>query len=387
MGGRIGIACLALLSSPAAAAAPVADPYAPLAPGSPAVAQLVRDAEFGLPGADGALGRWLDGHPEGPAADRRLGQHVLCNIYGARTLNLLRAQACAAERAAGGTDEDLAVSAALRDVPPVRAIGSTSVKLTKNFWGVTSASVTVNGIALPWFVDTGAEISVLSKSAADRVHPRYLGRSISSATSTADVKGELAVIDVLRIGDAWAENVPVLVLPDSNLSIGGGPLIQAILGLQVFNAFRRMAWLDHGTILALGETAPPVTNPKYRLYWHEDGVGLPLATAAGTMGAHFDSGANRTDLRPPFVPLLSRAEQAAAVERELRTGGAGGIVTRREKHFPSVSVTIGGTPLTLQNVAVDSRTDADAARVGMDTVFPTRLFVLDFEHMTFRVER
>jgi hypothetical protein len=382
---RIALGLLAMAACCAAAPAPEPDPYAPPAAGAPEIQRLVRDARFGEPGADAALLAWLDAHPAAPAATRILGYGVLCNIYGVRSFNAQRAAVCAAEQKAGGTDLDLTMSEGVAGVPSIRAIGSARIALSRNSWGGTSVPVTANGVTVPWFVDTGAEVTVLSRGVANRLHPRPLGRTVTVGTTTADAKGELAVIDLLRIGDAAVENVPVLILPDDNLSVGSGEVIPAILGLPVLDAFGRAAWLDHGATLALGEEAPPVKDAAHRIYWHNDGVGIPLETPLGVMGAHFDSGANVTSLRPPFLALLPAKELENAQMHEVHTGGAGGMVVRHEKQLAALRLNVGGAPIELANVGIEE-SGADAGRAGMDLVFPAKLFVLDFAHMTMRVE-
>src|SRR6185369_12654341 len=145
-------------------------------------------------------------------------------------------------------------------------------------------------------MDTGAEISVLPRSNADRLGVHYLPGRTRVGTTTADVNARVGIIPVLRIGAAEVENVPVLVLPDARLTIGGLPggqarMIPGILGLPVFVAFRRMAWTGHGARLVLGGDGPMPGGPGAPVYWHDDGLGFPVATARGVMGAHFDSGA------------------------------------------------------------------------------------------------
>jgi predicted aspartyl protease len=375
-----------LMPLSAALAAPDQDPYAPLAPNAPEIERLVRDARLGKPGAEATLLVWLEEHPHAAAADRILGYGVLCDIFGARGFNAQRVAVCEARVAAGATDRGLALHQAVANVPPVRAIGSARVALTRNQWGGTSVPINVNDVTVPWLVDTGAEVSVLSQSTADRLRPRLLRRSITVGSTTSPVTGELAVLDLLRIGKAAVENVPVLILPDELLGAGAGEAIPAILGLPALNAFRRVAWLDQGSMLALGEEAPQVTNTDYGIFWHENGIGIPFETAAGVMGAHFDSGANITSLREPFLALMSPDELANVKDREFRIAGAGGVVVQRGKEFASVRLEVGGATITLLEVGLESGSDADAPRAGMDVVYPTKLFVLDFEHMTMRAE-
>lgn len=365
------------LASPLPSAA---DPYGPA--GGSVVSGMVRAAQFGEPGADGAIIAWLTSHPDAAERDRQQLEHRLCSDFEVRSAHAAAAKACAAAVALGADDrQDAANSAALAAVPPMRAIGSTRVPLTPNALGSRDALVAARGVSAPWIVDTGAEISVVSQSLAGRMGVRVLAAAIDAGSTTGDVHGSLGVIDLLRVGDAAIENVPVLVLPDSQLKIGGLPQIQGILGLPVLVAFRRAAWLDGGRMLALGEQAPVAPDASPRPYWHEEGLGIPVSTSRGILGAHLDTGANASFLRRPAHALLDPATEASAREHRGKMGGAGGVVDTREMVYPRLQLAVAGVPVTLADISIDETSDSGAARLGDDLVRQLARLVLDFEHM------
>jgi hypothetical protein len=193
------------------------------------------------------------------------------------------------------------------------------------------------------------------------------------------------VIDVLRIGDASVENVPVLVLPDVRLTAGSFR-ISAILGLQVFVAFRRMAWLDGGSRLALGNDAPSIGRATSRIYWHEDGVGIPVEIGGLVRGAHFDTGANSSYLWTLGRELLTVDQRATLTTRTIRVGGAGGIVERQSQELPTWHSAIAGASITLRCVTVDDRASSSVGRIGSDVLPQLRRLILDFETMTVEAE-
>ena len=365
------------------------NPYGPSpAAGSPQ--WLERQAIFGAPGAEARIMQWLDANPTGPAETRRLLYHRLCELFGVHSWHALRARACRAEQALSperrGGDDDAGMAAALADSLPIRASGSASIALETNFLGSRSGPVTVNGVTLAWFIDTGAEVSVLPQSNADRLGVRYVGTGINVGTTTADVVGRVGIIDVLRIGDAVVENVPVLVLPDDRLSIPLGPsgpprMIPGILSLPVFAAFGRMAWSDGGARLLLGETAPRVPASAARIYWHDDGLGVPFTLGTGISGGHFDSGATHSYLYRAGRALLPPAGRASAIRRTVNTAGAGGTISERLEELSRLDVTIGGTKVTVRGVPIQESQDK-IARLGDDVIRQLRLLVFDFEHMT-----
>ena len=356
------------------------NPFAALPPNAAPLEQLVRGAAFGEPGADAALQRWLTGHPQASDEEKRRGWRQLCKDYSVSTLYRQAAPACAAEKANGG-DGGSGIPAALLDAAPVRAAGSARVRLVWNPIGSQDTDVTVNGVTLPWLVDTGAEISVVAQSEAERIGVRPVKGVFEVGTTTAPVNGQIGMIDRLQIGSATVENVPVLVLPDAQLTIGGLTKIRAILGLQVLRAFHRVAWLEDAHTLALGDAAPPLKDRRYRLYWHGSGLGLSLTTKPATMGALLDTGSNETFLWAAGLALLTPEERSQAVKKRSQIGGAGGVVTVEQDRFPRLTFGVAGAPVSLTDVELAADKADGAGRVGMNVVARFETMTLDFDHM------
>jgi predicted aspartyl protease len=374
---------LSLLMAVAATVAGDADPFA--GPPRGAIDTLIQAAQFGDPGSDAAIERWLKGHVHAKASERMRLYRRLCADRDVHGDYAAAALACA-NAAALGADE--AQSAAnnkkLRNSPTIHTIGSARVELTPNGVGSRDATVTVNGVSVPWLMDTGAQITVVSQSLADKIKVRYFEGGIEVASTTSNVHGGMGLIDLLWIGKAAVENVPVLVLPDSQLKIGELPQIQAILGLPVMVAFRRAEWLDRGHSLLLGDEAQTVPASNPRLYWHAEGIGIPMSTARGIRGAHLDTGANESYLRAPAHELLDPAMEAAAVTHKGRRGGAGGVVDIEEKVYPTLQLSVAGASLELKKVSINEQDHEGAARLGDDVIRQLSVLALDFEHM--RVE-
>ena len=386
----------AALSGLFGASAPLAaqevDPFG-AAPRPGSAQALERAAMLGEPGAEQAIYDWLDRQSRAPARDRAALYHRLCEILGVRGRNAERAESCAMEQRLAprrGGGDDVALSAALARTPPIRVSGPVTLTLQENALGSKSAEVTVNGITLPWFMDTGAEISVLPQSNADRLRVRYVGGRMSVGTATADVEGRIGVIDRLQVGDATVENVPVFVLPDARLTVPGlasgqSFTISGILGLPVFVAFGRMAWIEDGRRLALGADAPQPAGETAPIFWHERGVGVPVRGSRGVAGAHLDTGANATNLFSGGRYLLSSGELATLGHRTVRRAGAGGMVEDRLDELPTWTFRLGSAPITLNRVTIVDDPDRIAS-VGSDALRQLRTLILDFETMTMAAE-
>jgi hypothetical protein len=122
-----------LLGASAPSLPPLPDPYA--APPRGTVETMLRASQFGEPGADAAIERWLAAHPDAAKDDRAQLWHRLCGDYGVRGWYAADLRACTAEAAVapkGEDADDIAMARTLHALPPVRAIGSAKVPLTPN---------------------------------------------------------------------------------------------------------------------------------------------------------------------------------------------------------------------------------------------------------------
>jgi hypothetical protein len=136
-----------------------------------------------------------------------------------------------------------------------------------------------------------------------------------------------------------------------------------------------MAWMDGGRMLALGEAAPRAHPNSPHIYWDEEGLGVPVGTSLGVKGAFLDTGANVTDWRLAGLPLIDPQLLAAAKQRTMHVGGAGGIVEVKQRELSRLNFSLGSIPILLRDVSIS------AAKVGMDAVSQLDTLILDFEQM------
>lgn len=369
-------------------ALPQPEPYAPPPPEGSAE-RLAFDAELGDPKADPAIDAWLTANPDAPLPQRAMLFHRLCIDYGIHGPVDKQIAACTESSRLSNGDEDASdakIATILRSTPRPSTTGSTIVPLISNPMGSKSADAVVNGISMPWFVDTGAEISTITESTAKKLGVRILEGSTDVGTSTSNrVTGKIGVIDKLTIGTATVEHLPVLILPDAMLNITSDYTIQAILGLPAYVAFGRIAWLDGGKRLALGSAGPAPSGKTVRVYWHEDGLGIPMATPLGVRGVHFDSGADSSSLRTSALDLLTNDQAATATERDVAQGGAGGIVRTKLKVLPRLDYMLAGVPVTAVKLNIEPSDDS-AGRVGNDMIVQLKTLAIDFKTMTLSAE-
>ena len=284
-----------------------------------------------------------------------------------------------------GDKDTLAIVDRIKDLPPPSVSGSARVPLTTGVHIPVHAGA-YNDTAM---ADTGAQITVMMQSAARAAKVRILGASKDVGGTTGSVSGDIGLLPEVDIGNATIRNIPVLVLPDAQLTITNGKEVVKlpfILSVYAMAAFGRVAFLDHDTWFALGATVPPGAAGAVPLIWHQRGIAVPLDGPGGRRTAHFDSGANVSYLFDGAMPLISDAERAKLIESTREVGGVGGVVKESIRKLPVASFTLAGQNLVLKDVdVVKDLSTGEAARLGEDVIQDYGAVIFDFDTMKFSV--
>src|SRR5262249_17879462 len=155
-----------------------------------------------------------------------------------------------------GNDADtLVIVKLLAHEPKPRHHGSAHVPVTPG----ARVPVTAGAYDGKAVADTGAQISVMMQSVARSPRVKILGVSGKVGRTTASVAGQIGLIPEVKIGAAVLNNIPVLILPDAQLTFSDGKetiSLPFILSVYALADFGRVAWLDHDKWLALGSAAP-----------------------------------------------------------------------------------------------------------------------------------
>ncbi|HEY8948069.1 MAG TPA: retropepsin-like aspartic protease [Rhizomicrobium sp.] len=379
----LSFALFSLLAAPAFAASP--DFFAPRA-GMDADTALYLDAWSGRADVVERLRARLNETPApANAAD---GWSFLCNFEYHSALYTKAIPDCEKAIALdpnGGDANTLAIVKLVADQPSPRAYGSARVPVTSS----VHVPVKAGGYDGTAIADTGAQISVMMQSVAAAAHVKMMGASRNVGSTTAAVSGQIGLIPEVRLGDAVVMNIPVLVLPDAQLTISDGKKsvsLPFILSLYALADFGRIAWLDHDKWLALGSAAPASFPGAVPMIWHPVGIAVPLEGPGGRRTAQFDSGADSSYLYESGVPLLSDAARATIIKTKRKIGGVGGVVEEDIRRVPQADLALAGQPLVLRNLDIAKQPDTgEAARLGEDVLQAYSAVVFDFGAMTFSV--
>ena len=254
----------------------------------------------------------------------------------------------------------------------------------KNSAGMIEAPITVGNDTEPWILDTGANISLLIESRAQKLHLGLSKGTLPVAVFFGrTVPCHLAVIPVLRIGEAVVHNVPVLVMKDKDYYIPQIHLqLEAFLGYPVLSALGRISFYRDGHF---GVDPPQETEPSYGSQMFMDGLTPVVAVKDHGKQRLFslDTGAANTFLTARYL-TAHRAEfkgqKLSTVEQP--SGKLPAYYARR------VTFSLGGLPITLHNVPVLAKPQGNGedyfyGNLGQDVLKQFRSYTLDFRSMHF----
>lgn len=268
--------------------------------------------------------------------------------------------------------------------------GPTRLRTERNAIGSIVTELTVNGVQEKWLLDTGANMSVVTKSFAQRLGLKALPGFAQTGAGVTGIENPLqvALVPTLQIGGATLRNVVVMIFDDANLKINMGKQsyqINAIIGYPVFQALGSVTFVGDTEFYA-GDAAQS-SAAGTRMYMKlltpviecgVDGKELPFS---------FDTGASSTELSYRYYEKF-RAHAGSWKKGESKSGGAGGTVNSKIYMQPRLNLEVGDKAVVLRQVAIfpmkmGSGIDELYGNVGQDLVAGFQSFTLDFSKMTF----
>jgi predicted aspartyl protease len=256
--------------------------------------------------------------------------------------------------------------------------------------GLTRSRVAINGIQQEVVFDTGANLSVITQSAAKKLGLRMLegSASIRSATSN-EVATHIGLADRFVIAGSVLSNVAFLVLDDAQLEmpVAGGYRIDAIVGFPVFRALGRIRFGQRDFIVETQKLRDRARPPNLRAIGSSlfvqteiNGISVPL---------HLDTGASRSGLSSRFA--REQPEVLTGLERSTgQLAGAGGAMQIDQALWRTIEITVAGRILELPELIIQI-SDLQTAMsdyygvLGNDVLKAFQSFTLDFKNMHFQL--
>ncbi len=251
--------------------------------------------------------------------------------------------------------------------------------------GTLNIPFTVNGGAATFYLDTGANFSVISDAEA-----HALGLTVTPVnTKTQDGGGssiefQIADVDLLAIGPILLRHVPFLVVSAANPPFNDLPMkSQGLLGIQVAIALQTVRLETDGRLnLAL----PSKEDAKAETLTFDDMFPVLHVTYRGkVLPFTFDTGGTKTILNPPFARDFPDVV-AAGIKKDHATTGMGGTVTRRSIELPTWSVALGTKTASIEKMSVmlekgNDTTEWAFGNMGINVLQKCKPFTIDFANM------
>jgi predicted aspartyl protease len=252
--------------------------------------------------------------------------------------------------------------------------------------------VLINGQKASYYFDTGANLSVMSQSEAER-----LGMKIQDVNSGAtDISGNkvsfrIALAKSLALGDLQLTNVAFLVSSnDQQPFVDMPPGQRGLIGLPILLAFGSVTWNANGLFKA-DNSAASVKLPSANICLDD----LDLITQASfdhhALPFVLDTGAETTALWPKFADVAGRLIRHSGASEHHTVEGMGGKQDFEVTSIPKLVLELGGKPVVLQPAHILKVQQRDTAKwyygnLGIDLLKQAQSITINFKTMMLELD-
>lgn len=249
--------------------------------------------------------------------------------------------------------DDISLYDALKDEVPQTVSGKTGtqIQMKKDIAGLWNIPVSINGQALEFIFDTGANITVIVESYAKKLGIKIIDSKINVGTSTdIKVQSKAGICKELKIGNMTFHNVAILILPDEALTFGGGIYkIYGVIGHPVIKAFEEFT-IDKKNLLTVSEKPE---NGKYsNLCFEGNNPVMQIVHSSDSLSFLFDSGANTTSLYVPYYDLYKKDIEGKYSLIDIVIGGAGGEKKYKGYRLNDIILKTGNSSAEIDDVSL-----------------------------------
>jgi hypothetical protein len=260
----------------------------------------------------------------------------------------------------------------------------------RNAAGFIEVAVQAPNFSDHWILDTGANLSAITRTVADQ-----LGLKLSNDSSTAQgsngifVRVHTAVISEIQLGGATIRNMAVLVFEDRDLVFPQIPYeLHGSIGFPVLESLGRITFHVNGKLGAREPTRAEEVGSS-NLYLEGFTVLIQANVADEDHLMTLDTGATGTFMSEQYYQRHKEDLNAEDL-RELELVGAGGSTVLPAYLQHDVRFRMGGACVVLNNLVVLTEPtglpDDFWGNVGQGTVRLFGSYTLDFRTMTLSAE-
>lgn len=240
---------------------------------------------------------------------------------------------------------------ALSEVPEqeiIRTAGAT-IPMTRDKVGLFNIDVAFGDTIKNLLFDTGANFSVVKRSLAEELEFRIIEADfyVTAATGTK-VSCDIAIADALTIGGILFKNVFFLILEDEDLSFPQiDYYINGAIGFPVIEA------MDEIRITKDNQIIIPEVPVDYGLNNFALNGLMPIIAMqyrGDTLRLHFDTGAKKTSLYPPFYNQYKDEIDNNYGKETFTSGSGGGMVEFEGYVINDIALKVGESAAELDSL-------------------------------------
>jgi hypothetical protein len=279
-----------------------------------------------------------------------------------------------------------ALLAAIVDVRPEIVHRGNRIAQTLTLNG--EVATRVNDLPLDLAFDTGANYSILSRSAAQNASLAVRGTGYElEGASGAVIRSDIAS-GTLRFGDGTVvSNVVFLVLPDVALRSPGGRALAGIIGFPVISALGAIQHLRSDRIVFAGSIGHSDSRTDLALSG-SDPI-LQIEYRGQHLTCRLDTGAAETVFYEPFLRAFPDLVSGIPGSHD-RLAGVGGVSAVGDYELPALRIGLAGQSVQLHKVHVlvqSSNQDGGGTfcNIGRDALDYLGGYTINFSEMTFSV--
>lgn len=214
---------------------------------------------------------------------------------------------------------------ALKEVPKQEVVRhkDNTIPMIEDGLGLLNINVTFADTTVDLVFDTGANLSVIQRSYAEKLGMKFIDVDfLVNAATGVKVKSDLAIADKISIGGLSFTNVVFIVFDDEDLSFPqAGEDIEGIIGFPVIKAMEEIHITKNNNLYV-------PKNPKKYLYsnFALDGL-MPIVSVIynnDSLMFHFDTGANETELFALFYDKYKDSIEANYSKEVFHSSSVGG---------------------------------------------------------------
>lgn len=284
------------------------------------------------------------------------------------------------------TRDDNTVREALAEVPKMEAFSASDVRIPvhRDMAGLINLPVVLQNDSVDFVFDSGANMSVIVSSIAEKYGFKPLGKKIYVLALTGKrIEAQLTMVN-LKMGSIEIRNSPFIVFPDSVMTFGNGIYsIKGIIGFPIMNALKEFTLLDD-QFLVIPKTPSKAASRNFAL---DQATPVIMVTYLNdTLPFHFDTGAHSTLLYSTFFNRYKDYVTQNCKKQTDQVGGVGGTADVEAYILGKAKLTAGGVQTDLDSLRILTKSlmsnqENLYGNFGQDFMKKYKVMSVNFEEM------